>query len=274
MCGGCGRAGIGDWLTPAVASRSAREIAARSINRLNRSAPAQVHAGASGFMVRYPTGRSVIAPTLTAVWDDLLRHGPVTLGQPRASSSPASAPVETASVTPEVPAGRLAIALTRRPDRLAEIWGATRVLAVHSHINGDHLTQTAEGPRVLTWARPEDAGTVLTSIAHSGVRLRTTVSAILHDGEGPPWATDVSGIEDTAWLCEILDGYTPTTATLPEMTLPEAAAWASGLVQTGATSGQRLTLSVAHGQAIIDAADGHGLSVRPGPTPTGNGQSR
>jgi hypothetical protein len=261
MCGGCGRSEIGDWLAPAVSSRQAREFAARTANKLTAGAP-RVVAASSGFSVRFPTGRTAVVPTLTALWREVLRHRAVTLPEPPAP------PVSTAplvSMAPEVPSGRLAVLVADRTetvDRLAPKWGATTVIWCRTTTSLDELVAVASTPRLLLAVRAHDLDGCLALVTHPIVRLRTTVSALLHDGTGPAWASDVRAVDSVA-LPAILDGWSPAAEAHDDLRLPEAAAWLGGLVESGGTGGRRVTWAVEGGNWVLDAAAGRGLAVRP-----------
>jgi hypothetical protein len=261
MCGGCGRADIGDWLAPAVSSAKARELAACAVNRLTAGTPRVVAAG-SGFSARFPTGRTAVVPTLTALWREVLRHATVTLPEPP------SPPVSTAPqvpMVPEAPSGRLAVLVADRAataDRLAGKWGATTVMWCGTKTSLDDLIGLASTPRLLLAVRAQDLDACLALATHPVVRLRTTVSAVVHDGTGPDWATDMRTVACVE-LPAVLEGSSPAAEAHDDLRLPEAAAWLGGLVESGGTEGRRVTWAVEGGNWVLDAAEGRGLAVRP-----------
>ncbi|SNS65382.1 hypothetical protein SAMN04488107_3330 [Geodermatophilus saharensis] len=66
MCGGCGaRSGV-DWAAPFLGSAGGREAAARVV-RAAAGRPVDVRPVAGGWLVRRPTGASLVAGTLTAL---------------------------------------------------------------------------------------------------------------------------------------------------------------------------------------------------------------
>lgn len=67
MCGACGTAGADHWSAPYLAGRAPRAAAARAVTALAGSR-STVIATAGGFLVRTPTGRTVVARDLGAVW--------------------------------------------------------------------------------------------------------------------------------------------------------------------------------------------------------------
>lgn len=66
MCGGCSREVPADWPTPAVPSRAAREVAARTVSELAAATRLQVRASAT-ITVHRPTGKVIVATKLSAV---------------------------------------------------------------------------------------------------------------------------------------------------------------------------------------------------------------
>lgn len=253
MCGGCSREGPADWLTPAVSSRAAREVAARTVSELGAPTRIQVRASASGFTVHRPTGKVIVATTLSAVWDEMARGADLRLDEP--TYSPAGAPH-----VPHVPATRLVLLLAPSPDRLAAEWAPDAVLRLCETSLGD-LLSSAQFERVLAWT-PGDASAALTAVARPDVRLRARLVAVLREGEGPHWASDVAALGEAETRAE-LAGRPSGTVDRADLSAPQAAAWAGGLVATGRTAGSRLSLCVANGRVVMDAADGTGLSVRP-----------
>jgi hypothetical protein len=262
MCGGCGRTEIGDWLTPAVRSIGTRELASRVINQLSGGS-VRVAAISAGFVVRYLTGRTVVAPTLSAVWAEVLRQGRVRFDEPPRPSIPVGSSKKP--VAPELPAGHLAVAVadpSASCRRLATVWPASEVLMFGPSTGLDDIVTAASTRRLLVCVRPDDVAILLSLVTQPAVRLRTTVTALVHDGQGPAWATDVTGLGD-AQLRATLDGWSAAAEVYHNMSLSEAAAWVEGLRKSGTTRGRRVTLNVDAGQWVIDVADGHGLAVRP-----------
>ncbi|WFR72574.1 hypothetical protein P9209_00820 [Prescottella defluvii] len=64
MCGGCPGGRVGDWLELVVRSRTQREVVARIAD----SRSARVRATANGWTASTPTGRTIVADSLTAMW--------------------------------------------------------------------------------------------------------------------------------------------------------------------------------------------------------------
>ncbi len=113
MCGGCSRAVDTDEWSVALAGRRARWEAARLVNRVLEESghPARVSCGAGSFVVRSPTGRSVLADTAGQLWRALstmpgppLRPGAVLDRAPRtpvAEAVAAAARAAAAAITGE-----------------------------------------------------------------------------------------------------------------------------------------------------------------------------
>lgn len=255
MCGACSRDGLRDWLTPAVPTRTARELAARTVTELVVATRLRVRASDSGFAVHHPTGKVVLAPHLTAVWDEVIRTGPIHVDSPVHPDR-----AEALSVLPLVPATRLVLLIGDSPERTAQAWRPDRVLRIGEESLGDLLSAHQLG-RVLAWT-PDSASCALAAVTAPEVRLRATLVAALRDGAGPAWTCNLDGHGDQA-LRAILQGRASGTIDRPDLSGPRAAAWTAGLLATGGTAGRRLTLSVANHTVVIDAADGTGLAVRP-----------
>ena len=253
MCGGCSREGPTDWLTPAVSSRAAREVAARTVSELAAATRIQVRASASGFTVHRPTGKVIVATTLSAVWDEVARGADLRLDEP-------THPTAGAALLPRVPATRLVLLVAPSPYRLAAEWAPDRVLRLGETPVGGVLS-SGQFERVLAWT-PRDASAALAAVTAPDVRLRARLVAVLREGAGPHWASDVEAIGEAKTRAE-LAGRPSGTVDRPAMTMPQAAAWSGGMVATGRTAGRRLSLCVADGHVVMDAADGTGLSVRP-----------
>lgn len=64
MCGGCAGARQGDWLALVVRTRPQRDLVAGLVD----SRAARVRASGDGWTVTSPTGRAVVAGSLTEVW--------------------------------------------------------------------------------------------------------------------------------------------------------------------------------------------------------------
>ena len=71
MCGGCPGAKAGDWLSPVIRTHTQREAVARLVG----SAAARVRSTPSGWTVASPTGRTIVAATMTELWSGLLSCG-------------------------------------------------------------------------------------------------------------------------------------------------------------------------------------------------------
>lgn len=255
MCGGCSRENDRDWLSPAVPTRATREVAARTVSELVAPARLTVRAAASGFSVLRPTGRVTVAPTLSAVWAEVLATGAeLELAEPAAS--PSAPPL-----LPHVPSTELVLLLGSCPERIASAWAAETVVDLGTGSLEDAL-DAGTGTRVLAWSGPEAAHAALASVTASRARLRGTLVAAVREGRGPAWACDLAG-SDTAELTAVLAGRSSASLQRPQLSAPAAAAWVGGLVATGRTAGRRLTLHVADDLVTIDAADGTGLAVRP-----------
>lgn len=252
MCGGCSREGPADWLSPAVPSRAARKVAARTVSELVAVTRLQVRDSASGFTVHRPTGKVIVAATLSAVWDEVARGASLRLDEPTYSTAGAALP-------PRVPATRLVLLVAPSPHHLAAEWAPDRVLRLGETPLGGVLS-SGQFERVLAWT-PHDPS-ALAAVTAPDVRLRARLVAVLREGVGPRWASDVEVIGEAETRAE-LAGRPSATVDRPGLTVPQAAAWAGGMVATGRTAGRRLSLCVADGHVIIDAADGTGLSVRP-----------
>ncbi|MDQ3028821.1 MAG: hypothetical protein M3R09_02045 [Actinomycetota bacterium] len=213
----------------------------------------QVRAEASGFTVHRPTGKVTLAATLSAVWDEVACGADLRLDDP-------PHPTPGALLHPRVPATQLVLLLASSPDRLAAEWAPDRVLRLGKTSVGGVLS-SGQFERVLVWT-PRDAPAALAAVTAPDVRLRARVVAVLHEGAGPHWASDLATLGQAETRAE-LAGRPSGTIDRPTMTVPQAAAWASGLIATGRTARSRLSLCVADGQVVVDAADGTGLSIRP-----------
>lgn len=256
MCGGCGRVVGQDWLAPAIPSRTDRDRAASTVSRLVEATRLRVCSAAAGFTVHHPTGRVVVAPTLSAVWAEVLRSGRVELGPPPSSAGcgPGAPPV--------VPHGQLVLLLADSSDLVARRWAPERVVRVGEGTSLVDVLSEGRASRVLAWARRDRAAALLATAMDAAVRLRVTTTAVMREGDGPAWATDVGQLDDRSW-CATLAGEPETIEDRPGLGLPEAAAWVAGLLAVGRLAGSRLTVRVAQGSAVIDAAHGYGLAVRP-----------
>lgn len=95
MCGACGTAAPDHWSEPFLASQPARATAARAVGAM--IGQQAVLAAPGGFLVRRPTGATVLAPHLGAVWRALDR-----LGAPRPAPGRAVPPVTGPATLPAV----------------------------------------------------------------------------------------------------------------------------------------------------------------------------
>ncbi len=264
MCGGCGRRDPGDWLGQALGSLHARAVAARAVTDLLGRRRGQVEAHASGFVVRRPTGRATMASTLDAVWTEALRLGRVTLPEaPLADGDlpPRGTPQPGHSEPGGPRAGDLALAVTDDPSGLARLWDADRVIGLGSQESLVAAISQAQTRRTLVWAAAARADEALRAVCVPMLRLRATVTAVVRDGEGPAWATDLSGLDEAARRTA-LAGARGDLAPVPGLSVAGASAWISGIVATGATRGRRVSVCAGDG-TVLDAAHGHGLAVRP-----------
>src|ERR1044072_4512855 len=60
MCGACGERGDADWARPWVAGPGARAAGARAVSRIRPSPGVRISPAAAGWLVRRPTGGSVV----------------------------------------------------------------------------------------------------------------------------------------------------------------------------------------------------------------------
>lgn len=288
MCGGCARGDAGDWVTRAVPDRAARARAAGEVNRLSSGVRLEVDAAASGFTVRHLTGRTVVAPTLSAVWDAVLAAGgtPVVVpvpvaagGQRRRETAVGGAPGDA----PPAPGCRLVLLVDESPAagadedgrvassaQVVSAWAPDLVVdadASHQSRADDLAVALADAlepglQRVLLRASAAAADLALAAVAMADVRLRASVTAVVTVAEeAPRWATSLTGMTEEG-VRHLLDGGVAQIERRPDLGLAEAAAWMSGLVRSGATAGRRRTVAVAGGHWLLDAANGHGLAVR------------
>jgi hypothetical protein len=106
MCGGCGGQRATDWASPALGTTRARTAAAQTVHQLCRQAgiPVIVTTAPSGFIARWPTGRSAVTPTLTGLWSAIAEHHHLPRWHPPppghgAPTTPVRTPTATATLT-------------------------------------------------------------------------------------------------------------------------------------------------------------------------------
>ena len=108
MCGGCGGQREMDWATGALGTTRSRTCAAAAVHQLCQQAriPVAVSAAASGFLARWPTGRSAVTPTLTGLWSAIAKYHPLPRAEPPppghgAPPIPVRTPTATATLAVE-----------------------------------------------------------------------------------------------------------------------------------------------------------------------------
>ena len=270
MCGGCGRREAVDWLGPALSPRRTRQTAAGAVTALLGDGRGRVDAVDAGYVVRGATGRSVVAATLDAVWAAVLRGGDVAVPDrppsPATTRDPAHDPCPDLCPdleAPSVHAGAVVLAVCEDPTDLSRAWGADRVLAGSTPEVVAEALGGAPVPRTLVWASPRTPGvaeSALDAVATPLLRLRTTITAVVRDGEGPSWATDLHTLDRQARR-RYLDGRRDDLAPVPGLDVGVAAAWLSGLVAVGATAGRAVGVRTADGR-VLEAVHGRGVALR------------
>ncbi len=269
MCGACARPAAGDWLSPAVVTRTERAVAARTVTSLVHRTGTTVRAEAQGYSVRRPTGRVVLAPGLVAVWSQVHGSAPVPMDLPGSDAAFA-----TAGLPPPVVGALLVLLLADSPATVASLWSPDVVapaadasalagLLAATPVTAEHR------PRVLVWAPPAAAVAALAAVTDPAVRLRGTVVALVRCGDGPAWADDLGpdlALADRCCLDAVLGGVPSGVEWLPHVSVPAAAAWVAGRVADGSTAGRRLTVVAGRDAVLFDAAHGRGLVVRACPS--------